>query len=789
MKRFFLSMLLVSSFVVATAPCRAMGKAQPSAPTGGISVAVAAKGKAASVIVVDANAHRTVKFAAKELQNYFRLLTKARIPIRQSMPGGKISSFVLGTVDSPLVGKIIGKNRNSVQFKYDGYAVFAQDNTVVICADTPRGVLNGVHRFIMKHTDFIWVRPLGQQAIYTLSPDLKLQVCSYSDNPVFRIRSWSANSWSEEFETYVSRLCNNHARRPDRKRLNRQLDQSFLLEFGQGHNLARIWLPLKKYGKTNPEFYMLNNGERRTTGRVQLCYTNRKMWDVFVKEALGIIAKLPGHFPRVNMLIEDTPSVCDCDECRKPIKLEDGRVLKPGDESFRSTQYFIFMNYVAEKIYQKYPKLEIKVYGYFFTAVPPQVKIFKNIVVSFCPYVRNDKETLHGKSNSKWLARTKKYAEMSPNVIWREYYYCFAKFPRAQANVIAQDLRFISKLGIVMVFPELSWIDNPRKGNDEFSDNDFYTMAGPEFWTINQLYWDPAQDPDELRNEYIKRVCREGAPGVQKFFKILRDSWFLDPTPAAFNDTFKRDMGYYVVRKKLVAPCRAALKEAAATVRDPRSKAWIEKLTGIFEKWVKIADSSLAAEQKVPKSAINGFPGFDFNSGVWANAAKLSDFTRMGNSSVKASEPTEVKLIHDGETLYVGFRCVMPENSKLVGKGPDGPESFPSGDHVEMFFANQVDGYYQLAFNFNGKKYDAVCTDPKWNTKWEVKAVTGKNEWRAVAIIPLKSVNLAIEKDNRVKATFYRCRSGQGKHNIHTSWTGSHVHSVSSFGELIFLHE
>ena len=757
------------------------------------SVKVADGGKAVSAIVIGENAHRTVKHAAKELQNYFRLITTGQVPIVELMPaGGKTASFVLGTVDSPLVKKIIGKDKNAAKINYDGYAVFAKGNTVVIYAKTPRGVLNGVHRFMMKHTDFIWVRPMGEQSIYSGNKDLALQVKSYLDNPVFRIRSWSANSWSREFELYISRLCNNHARRPDKKRLDEQLDQGFLLEFGQGHNLARIWLPLKKFGKTNPEFYMLNNGERRTEGRVQLCYTNRKMWDVFVKESLDIISKLPKHYPRVNMLIEDTPSVCDCAECRKPIILPDGKKLEVTDSAFRSTQFYIFMNYVAEKVYEKYPELEIKVYGYFFTAVPPKVKIFKNIVVSFCPYVRNDKETLHGKSNAKWLERTNEYAAMSPNVIWREYYYCFAKFPRAQGNVIAEDLRYISSRGIIMVFPELSWIDRPnypKKGSGEFTDNDFYTMAGPEFWLINQLYWDPYQDADALRNEYIKRVCREGAPGIQKFFKILRDSWLNDPTPASFNDTYKRDMGYYVIRKKLVAPCRAALAEAAATVKDPRSKAWIEKLTGIFEKWVKAADVSVNTQQSVPKAEIREFPGFDFNSGVWTKAAQLSKFTRMGKPDLAASEPTDVKIIHNGETLYVGFRCEMPKKSKLVGKSQLTPESFPSGDHAEIFIANKEDGYYHLAFNFHGKKYDAIGTNPEWNTKWEVKAEVGKDEWRAVAAIPLKSVKLNIEQDNRVKATFYRCRTGNGKHNSHSSWTGSQVHSVSSFGELVFQHE
>ena len=130
------------------------------------SVKVANGGKAVSAIVIGKDANRTVKYAAGELQNYFRLITTCKVPIVELMPaGGKNTTFVLGTVDSPLVEKFIGKDKNAAKLKFDGYAVFAKGNTVVIYSKTPRGVLNGVHRFMMKHTDFIWVRPLGGQAI------------------------------------------------------------------------------------------------------------------------------------------------------------------------------------------------------------------------------------------------------------------------------------------------------------------------------------------------------------------------------------------------------------------------------------------------------------------------------------------------------------------------------------------------------------------------------------------------------------------------------------------------
>ena len=364
MKRFLSMLLLLCAVALLAAPAKARTRAKKSAKGKPAAVAIASKGEAVAVIAVDANAHRTVKYAASELQNYLRQITTARLAIRSELPGWKTSSIVLGTVDSPLVKKVIGNSKANYakKLKYDGYGVYVSGNRIVIYAKTPRGVLNGVHRFIYKHTDFIWVRPLKEQAIYTQQPDLKLNVKSYYDNPVFRVRAWSANNniayHSEEFEMYISRLCNNLTPHPHPSVLDRQLDHGFLMEYGRGHNFSTIWLPKKKFGKTNPEFYMLNNGERRTTGRVQLCYSNRKMWDAFVKNSLEVIAGLPKYYARVNMLIDDTNVLCDCAECHKPITLPDGKILKDNDPAFRSTQFFIFMNYVAQKVYEKFPNEE-----------------------------------------------------------------------------------------------------------------------------------------------------------------------------------------------------------------------------------------------------------------------------------------------------------------------------------------------------------------------------------------------------------------------------------------------
>ncbi len=759
---------------------------------------IAANGEAAGHIAIDVNAPRAVKFAARELQNYLRKITTARYAVQHNCNGWKETIFILGTKDCPIIkpfmnGKIAAEVK---KLKFDGYAVFRRSNKIIIIGNDDRAVLNGVHRFIYKHTDFIWVRPYKELAIHSVDPDLKLEIKDYIDNPAFYFRGWGANGniaiKSEEYFMYVSRLCNNKS--PGShidSLLGRMLDHGLVMEFGGGHNMSSRWLPKKKYGQTNPEYYMMLDGKRRTTGRVNLCYTNKEMTKTFIKETLEIARKLPDYYETINIMIDDTQAYCECSECMKPIELPDGRVLERKHEAFKSTQFYMFLNQVARAVAKEIPRLQVKCFGYFFTAVPPEIPVEKNIRISFCPYVRNDKETLHGPSNAKWLARTKKYASMSPGIIWREYYYSGAGFPRAQANIIAQDLRFINSLGVNMIYSELSWADRPDFLRDRpAKEHCFFDITGPEFWTINMLFWDPAEDPDALRNEYIKRTYREGAPGVLKFYKLIRDSWLNDPTPSRFNSNFRVDMGHYVVNKKLVAPCRAALAEGLKTVKDPRSKKQLEQLIATFESWLKLAEAGKVSKQSVTKTDNREFPGFDFDSGAWENAGVLPVLRMLNQPMLEAPDKTEIKFMHNSEKLFIGFRCKTSGKLRAAKNSPR--DVWPSGDRAEIFFGTANNSYFHLAFNCfaNGTAgtYDALKTDRKWNCQWDVKTKQADGEWLAVVTIPLKDLKITVEQNNRVRAFFSRTRSAQGKFDTdgHSSWAGAVPHDVKAFGELEF---
>ncbi|MBR7108027.1 MAG: DUF4838 domain-containing protein [Lentisphaeria bacterium] len=791
MKRFLTVVMLTTTVLLMAAP-----KTKSTVKT--LQVAIA--GEANSAIVVDDNASRVIWQAARELQNYFRLLTSARITIRNAAYSNA-PVFILGTPESAVVKPVLKGTALKLvkKIKDDGYAVIVRGMKVYIIGATPRGVLNGVHRFIFNHTDFIWVRPHKELANFTFDPNLKLSVKDHVDNPVFRLRAWLANAriaqYSEEFFMYCVRNGINYLPGADEPGIrSRYADNGMFVEFGGGHNMSTRWLPKKVFAEKHPEYYMQIDGKRVTTGRVQLCYANEKMHEAFIANTLKIVKELPDFYNCINIMIDDTQSYCECDLCMAPIKLPNGKMLLRTDSAFKSTQFFIFLNKVAAAVEKARPGMKIKCFGYFFTATPPEIPIAGNIRISFCPYVRNDKETLHGPSNAKWLKRTVKYTAMSPSVMWREYYFSGAGFPRAQANIIAQDLRFISKKGIKEVTSEHGWGDRPgMRKKHPLPEVDFFNITGAEFWTITQLFWNPHKDPDQLRNEYIKRVYREGAPGVMKFYKLLRDSWLNDPTASAFNDDYRRSMGRYVIRKNLTEPCRAALAEAAKTVKNPVAATQLAKLTGTFEKWLKLAAASAAPEYNVPKVEIKDFPGFDFDSGVWKKAAVMGPMNTMGKQT-KAPEETLVKIVHNGKAMYVAIQCKFPEG-KTTAKPGIPMTKWPSGDHVELFLGRRAGGYYLMVYNTfansTSSRYDAYCTDSKWNGEWDVKTEFKNGEWRSVAIIPFKTLGFVLEQNNRMSALVYRVQTKRHNNDRsrHVSWGGGKVHSADSFGDLVFALE
>ncbi|MBQ6597164.1 MAG: DUF4838 domain-containing protein, partial [Lentisphaeria bacterium] len=406
---------------------------------------VAAKGQPAAEIVIGKDKSPSLRYAAEELALGVRIVSGAELPIVEKASGKSGGKIVMGLCSSLPSG--IGKYADKI--KWDGFGVERKNGSLYIYAKRYRGLINAVNRLLFRNTDLAWARPAGDAAVSGSNPDLAFKDTDFAENPAFMIRGFGGTT-DPEWNRWSSRNMNNdqyfeNGHPKMRKVIAEMLKLDPVRVFGGGHNMTKIWMPVRKYAKTHPEYYTLQDGKRRNKGGSHICVTNQEMKKVFIENALQIVKKLPQGMV-VSMSQDDWDIGCECAECRKPFKLPDGRVLTNKDRKFKTTQWFMFLNEVAEEIHKVRPDLLIKVFAYVGSAVPPEVKLFKNLIVNYCPVPANHKRPLlDDVSNGRWKRDTFEWAKRLPGLQlnWREYWHCFKAFPHPISENVARDLQIL----------------------------------------------------------------------------------------------------------------------------------------------------------------------------------------------------------------------------------------------------------------------------------------------------------------------------------------------------------
>lgn len=750
---------------------------------------LAQDGKPTAEIAVDAKAHPAVAFAAEELQLWVQKISGATLPIVNA-PGPASHRITLGVVGrSEVLGAIPDRFPDDVAKLQgnDGYAVRTVGGDVYLFANMPKGVLNGVYRLLFNNTDLIWARPNTDfGTIYSPNANLAFTQTDALDVPVYLLRGWqmigsgkqgASELWQIRNGTnWTARMTGN----PD------YLKHGIVMEYGGGHNLTGLYIKAKKYFETHPDFFPMKKGERVRPSsrryRTQLCFTNRAMTKVFIAELDQRIRANP-QFTTYRVMIEDTWEQCECPDCTKPIQLPDGTTLpysKDRGRAFRSTQFFIWLNQLAEHMIEHHPGKRILTFGYFFTATPPEVKIAPNISISFCPITKNSKERLTGPSNKVWHARFLDWMEITSQLTWREYFGLVGPFPRPTDVIALSDLALINTQGINRTYSEL------------YSDAPGRRMDGTKAWDLNAMYswvmtnglWDPRQDVQALRSEFLRRVYGAGAKDVGEFYRLIEEAWFATPGTSRWNDSAFANWRDHVIKKRLQAPCQAALERAAAKVTHPNGQRMLSALRRTFgEQIVQFEGMRFRGSATKTTTAPAFVP--DFQSGDWATAEPLSQFyNRLGSGLF--DEKTVVRVLYDDVALYFGAKCFDKDVATLHSLPAGQPrDKWPAGDKFEIFLTGRNGDkacYYQFAYDVNGNRFDARSRSRSWNGAWQLATHTTDNGWSSMVTIPWSDLGLdSAVRPMSIDALFLR----YWNHNQHSPklglWLAGSAHQPNTF--------
>jgi hypothetical protein len=177
---------------------------------------------------------------------------------------------------------------------------------------------------------------------------------------------------------------------------------------------------------------------------------------------------------------------------------------------------------------------------------------------------------------------------------------------------------------------------------------------------------------------------------------------------------------------------------------------------------------------------------------AWREAPVASGFRqREPFEGEPATETTEVRILFDDATLYVGIlaRDRSPDEvvarilqrDRLMRSGFGGPPRFAGDDAVVIVLDPFHDHRNAVVFgtNPNGAEYDALITDEgrefnvDWRGVWEVAARRTAEGWSAEFAIPFRSLRFPEGSDEPWGFNVYRIIQRTNEEVLWSSWSRS----------------
>jgi len=197
---------------------------------------------------------------------------------------------------------------------------------------------------------------------------------------------------------------------------------------------------------------------------------------------------------------------------------------------------------------------------------------------------------------------------------------------------------------------------------------------------------------------------------------------------------------------------------------------------------------------------------------AWAAAEPASGFRqREPREGAPATEDTEVRLLFDSETLFVGVRARDREPEAVISRlllrdrviqpGFGADFEYGSDDLVAILldpFEDHRNGFV-FAANPNGAEFEALVTDESlalnvdWRAVWRVAACRTSDGWSAEFAIPFASLRYPRGGDegHRWGLNVLRLIRRRSEEALWSGWSKAEggLHRVSQAGHLLGLHD
>jgi hypothetical protein len=408
-------------------------------------------------IVVSAETAKASNFAVKELQDYVRKSTRAKLEMSQE----KSEHSIFVKLDKALSA--------------DEIVIKTDEKNITIGGGSEKSVLYAVYEFLERYVNIRFYSPTVEKI--PINKELKiLKNINYTYTPKVSVR------------TVHSKLFYDNPAFADKLRVTAEAFP-FYVPKAKVHTFHRF-VPEKKYYKKHPEYYAKVNGKRIPA---QLCLSNEKVFEIVCDEIEKLFKENPDKTV-LSVSSNDNTQYCRCKHCAK-IDAEEGN---PTGSMIR------FVNSVAKR----FPDKTISTLAYQYTRKAPKTKPEDNVLITLCS-IEADRSAPIAEKTKDFTKDIIDWGKLGAKLrIW-DYTTQFTNFLAPFPNI--ETLKPNIKL----------FVDNNAKWIFEQHSHNPSELFQLRSYLTAKLLWNPEADVKEVIKDFTDGYYGEAGVFVRKYIDTI----------------------------------------------------------------------------------------------------------------------------------------------------------------------------------------------------------------------------------------------------------------------------
>lgn len=675
------------------------------------------EGLSKTTFYVKNNCEKSVYNAVIEINKSVELITGTKVPISQVDCFDFVTNGVIFATFDDLadLASVFSVEMETLK-ETDGFVIKEYKSNLYILSHKPAGVFFGAHDLLEKNADIIWTRAKrGEEASFIPSENLVLHNYNYLEKPDFISRGWNTCGVGEEgiHHDLGTMICF------AKNKINTKFEMYLDMFADYGVDVQGLYVPeiqdFRDEETTCPEYFMVEEDGNPRKSREELSFLNYFNDDIARRMADKIILfykKNPDKVgKRLYIGIPDDDFFRMVKDGRvisqEPFKADDGTIVYPNEENYKSTVYYNFINRVVKYVCEVYKNAKFLTLAYLYAFPCPKIKVDERVAIGLCPIDINEHLIYRKDTSSKVIHmfdNMQRWCDKTVDVFLYAYWQSVRNgYPRPLAKNVQENLKDFKQMGVRHLIPEGFLDESNAKGVSELFDlNEMYV------WQMNKLFWNVNIDLDLLTEKYCRLVYGKAKDDMIEFYRLIQKGWDITDgfvTWATGCDVYIKECIINVgLADKIIATLESGLNKELIPSQKRRIlsiynilKTKIDKIINIPDEQAKFTYCNKGIDYILSQEQLQVEENAD---SVWNKANKLTVFK---NYITLEDYPKEIRfntrLLYDENYLYFGFQVFDDSIDSVIGVNESGLPLIKrtNGKLIQSYAENYVSA--------NGLKY------------------------------------------------------------------------------------